>query len=276
MGAPAATLPRALVTGASSGIGAVYAYRLAARGHDLVLVARDTARLTTLAADLHAKHGIDAQVLTADLSQADGVDAVAGRIVEDASIGLLVNNAGVAVFGGFKDQDPAKLDAMLAINITAVTRLAQAAVGAFPGRDHGDGAIINISSVVGLLPEYGAPVYGATKAYVTYLTQALALEAKGSGLKLQAVLPGATRTEIWERSGRDPSTLDPARVMAADELVDAALAGFDAGELVTIPSLPDPADWAAYDTARLALGPNLSHNHPAPRYSSAATAAKAA
>jgi len=142
--------------------------------------------------------------------------------------------------------------------------LANAAAKAFAAR--GSGTIVNVGSVVGLAPEYGSVAYGATKAFVLYLTQGLNNEIGGAGVRLQAVLPGATRTEIWERSGRKVEDLDPARTMDVDELVDAALAGLDKGELVTIPSLLDPAQWDAFQAARLAMAPNLSNAHPAPRY----------
>jgi short-subunit dehydrogenase len=153
---------------------------------------------------------------------------------------------------------------MIQLNIVSVTRLAHAAAKAFAARDRG--AIVNISSVVGLAPELQSVVYGATKAYVTYFTHALRLQLNPN-IQLQAVLPGATRTEIWDRSGSGGADkLDPNMLMEVDDLVDAALAGFAQGELITIPSLPDPADFAAYDAARTKLLPNLSRNRSAARY----------
>ena len=150
------------------------------------------------------------------------------------------------------------------IGATYADRLAHAAAKAFAARDRG--AIVNISSVVGLAPELQMAVYGATKAYVTYFTQTLRLQLSPN-IRLQAVLPGATRTEIWDRSGSGGAeSLDPNMLMEVDDLVNAALAGFDQGELITIPSLPDPADFAAYDGARAKLLPNLSRNAPAARY----------
>jgi uncharacterized protein len=257
-------LGTALVTGASAGIGAVYAQRLAARGYDLILAARDTGRLNARAADLRAFHGVNVEVIGADLTKPADVRALAGRIADDANVTLLVNNAGAAVLGGFVDNTPENIDHLIDLNVTAVAHLANAAAKAFAAR--GRGTIVNVSSVVGLVPEYGGAIYGATKAFVTYLTQAIAHELSGKGVRLQAVLPGATRTEIWERSGRDPADLDPERTMDADELVDAALAGLDAGELITIPSLPDAGDWDAYQAARAVLLPNISKAHPAARY----------
>lgn len=258
------SLGAALVTGASSGIGAVYADRLAARGHDLILAARDETRLDKLAANLRAEHGVAVEVIRADLTDAADVAALEAKIAADPSLALVVNNAGAALMGSFLDNTPEKIDDLIRLNVTAVARLTHAAAKAFVPR--GRGTIVNVSSVVGIAHEYGAAVYGATKAFVTYLTQAVAHETAGTGVRLQAVLPGATRTEIWERSGRRVEDLDPERTMNVDELVDAALAGLDAGELITIPSLPDPADWAGYQAARGVLLPNLSKAHPAARY----------
>jgi short-subunit dehydrogenase len=257
-------LGTALVTGAYAGIGAVYAQRLAARGYDLVLAARDTGRLNAKATELRAAHGVSVEVIGADLTKPADVRALAAKIADDVSVTLLVNNAGAAVLGGFVDNTPENIDHLIDLNVTAVAHLANAAAKAFAAR--GRGTIVNVSSVVGLVPEYGGAIYGATKAFVTYLTQAIAHELSGLGVRLQAVLPGATRTEIWERSGRNPADLDPERTMDADELVDAALAGLDAGELITIPSLPDAADWDAYQAARAVLLPNISKAHPAARY----------
>lgn len=261
----------ALVTGASSGIGAVYADRLAQRGHDLLLAARDTARLEALADRLRSHYGVTVEVVGADLTRRDDLRGLEQRLRDDAAITLLVNNAGAALFGAFADTDPDKLDDLIQLNVTAVTRLAAAAADGFQRR--GWGVIVNIGSVVGLAPEFKSTVYGATKAFVLYLTQSLNEELAGSGVRLQAVLPGATRTEIWDRSGRGIESVSPDILMGVDDLVDAALAGLDQGELVTLPSLPDPADWRALEAARQKLGPNLSRPHPAARYGVGALAA---
>jgi short-subunit dehydrogenase len=254
----------ALITGASAGIGATYADRLARRGHDLILAARDAERLEALAVKLRAETGVAVEVLRADLTDKADVAKVARRLAGDDGIELLINNAGVAPAGTFLTQDADQLGRLIELNVVAVTQLANAAAKAFAAR--GSGTIVNVGSVVGLAPEYGSVAYGATKAFVLYLTQGLNNEIGGAGVRLQAVLPGATRTEIWERSGRKVEDLDPARTMDVDELVDAALAGLDKGELVTIPSLLDPAQWDAFQAARLAMAPNLSNAHPAPRY----------
>ncbi|MNZ38409.1 Bile acid 7-dehydroxylase 2 [compost metagenome] len=152
----------------------------------------------------------------------------------------------------------------MALNIVAVTRLASAAAAQF-GKA-GRGTIINIASVVALAPEMFNAVYSASKAYVLSLTQTLHGELKEKNVQVQAVLPGVTRTEIWERSGLDVTQIDPQMVMEAGEMVDAALAGLDSGEVVSIPSLPDAADWQAFIKARDALRPNLSRSSAAARY----------
>lgn len=263
--------PTALVTGASAGIGAVYADRLARRGHDLVLVARDAARLAEAAARLGAAYGVQVDMLVADLGQADGVAAVEARLRDDAAIGLIVNNAGLGPHGPALGATAAENDAMLRLNVTALHCLTLAASAAFVAR--GGGAIINIASVVALWPEQFNATYVASKAFVLALTQSLQAEIGPRGVRLQAVLPGLTRTEIFERAGVDIAVLDPKMVMEAGDLVDAALAGFDQGELVTIPSLPNAADWQACEAARVRLIPNLSHDRPAARYLTASAAA---
>lgn len=254
----------ALVTGASSGIGATYADRLARRGHDLVLVARDKARLETLAERLAAETGVKVAILPADLSSEAGVRAVVDRIVADTSISLIVNNAGIGPDGPALSSPPDYLDKMVSLNVTAVNTLTVAAANAFKAR--GGGTIVNIASVVSLIPERVHATYAASKAFVLALTQSLAAQTPDSGLRFQAVLPGLTRTEIFERAGVDINGLDPSMVMEVGDMVDAALAGLDQGETVTIPSLPDPAKWDAIGGARAAIGPDLSKNKPAARY----------
>ncbi|MFY0727865.1 SDR family NAD(P)-dependent oxidoreductase [Pseudomonas sp. NFX15] len=254
----------ALVTGASSGIGAVYAERLAARGFDLLLVARDQERLEAAASTLREEHGVHVEVLKADLTQKEDVLKLEQRLRSDSSISLLLNNAGVAADGLLANADMDQLERLIQLNITAVTRLASAAAGSFAKA--GRGTIINIASVVALFPERFNATYSASKAYVLSLTQSLNAELNGTGVKVQAVLPGVTRTEIWERSGIDASQIPADMVMEADEMVDAALSGLDQGELITIPSLPDAADWDAFVAARLVMAPNLSKSKAATRY----------
>lgn len=258
--------PAVLITGASSGIGAVYADRFARRGHDLVLVARDGARLEQLADRLRREAGVQVDVLRADVTHDGDLAAVETRLREDVRIGVLVNNAGATLPGQFLEQSSNDVAGLIALNITALTRLTAAVAPRMAAA--GGGSIINLGSVVGLAPEIGMTVYGATKAFVLYLTQGLNLELGSKGIYAQAVLPAATRTEIWERSGRDVDTLTA--VMTTDELVDAALVGFDRRETVTIPPLPDAGQWTAFDGARKAMLPNFAQAHAAERYRTAA------
>lgn len=254
----------ALITGASSGIGAIYADRLAARGYDLLLVARDRERLDALAARLAARDGVRTEILRADLADSVDLKRVERRLAEDHDITMLVNNAGSAVLGPFIESDIDKSEAMIKLNVIAPTRLAHAAGKRMAGQ--GSGTIINIGSVVAMLAERFAAGYCATKAYMLSLSQTMDAELKGQGVRIQAVLPGTTRTEIWERSGMDVNQLPEHMLMDVEDMVDAALAGLDMGELITIPSLPDMADWERFTAARHALAPNLSLSKPAPRY----------
>lgn len=261
----------ALVTGASSGIGAVYADRLAKRGHGLLLVARDETRLAALADRLRAETGVAVETLKADLNDAADLKGLEARLANDPAIDILVNNAGVAAVTPLIHSDVDQLEAMVRLNVLAATRLAAAAASAFAARK--SGTIVNIASVVGLAPEMLNGVYGASKAYMLALTQSMHHELSPQGVRVQAVLPGATATEIWERAGHSVEALPAEIVMPAGAMVDAALAGLDLGEVVTIPSLPDFGQWEAFEAARKALGPNLSRREPASRYFAAPSAA---
>ncbi|MDE2052099.1 MAG: SDR family oxidoreductase [Gammaproteobacteria bacterium] len=256
--------PTVLITGASAGIGSVYADRFARRGHALVLVARDGARLNALAARLRAESRVDVDVLAADLAEPAGIEAVEARLRDDARIGILVNNAGAAARGGFTDQTPGDVSALVSLNVVSLTRLSRAISPRLA--QAGSGAIINLGSVVGLAPELGMSVYGATKAFVLFLSQGLHAELGPKGVYVQAVLPSVTRTELWERAGLDLNAFPTS--MTADELVDAALVGFDRRETVTIPSLPEIGQWLDLEAARKAMLPNLVQQHAAKRYES--------
>jgi short-subunit dehydrogenase len=256
------TLRAALITGASTGIGATYADRLARRGHDLVLVARDRARLEDNAARLRAEAGVAVDVLQADLTEPAELARVEARLREDARIGLLVNNAGAAAPGGFADPDLDVQDRLIRLNVTAVVRLAGAVVPRLLAE--GGGAVVNIASVLAVAPEIMPGIYAGTKSFVLTFSQALQAELGPRGLYVQAVLPAATRTEIWERSGR--SVDDIVGVMEVGELVDAALVGFDRREAITIPPLPDEGQWEAFQAARRAMLPNFRQEHAAARY----------
>ncbi|MCP2067497.1 SDR family NAD(P)-dependent oxidoreductase [Pseudomonas laurylsulfatiphila] len=251
-----------LITGASTGIGATYAERFAKRGHNLVLVARDKSRLDALSSRLREKYDVSIDLIQADLTQTSDLTTVEARLRDDANIGILVNNAGAAQSGSFVEQSTDSVANLVALNTTALVRLASAIAPRLA--QAGNGAIINIGSVVGLAPEFGMSVYGATKAFVLFLSQGLSLELSPKGVYVQAVLPAATRTEIWERAGIDINTLS--EVMGVDELVDAALVGFDRREPVTIPPLQDAARWDALQAARQGLLSEIRQSVVAERY----------
>lgn len=255
---------KALVTGASSGIGAIYAHRLAKRGFDLILVARNGERLSAIADRLHAETGRKVEVIAADLGAPSDLRRIEHVLKTDEAITLLVNNAG---FGGatpLLDSDVDRMQQMIELNVTALMRLTYAAVPGFVKR--GSGSIINIASIVAIAPEVLNGVYGGTKAFVLAFTQSLKHELADKNVRVQAVLPGATATEFWTVAGVPIEHLPSQIVMSAEDMVDAALVGFDQGELVTIPALEDAGLQKAYEDARQALSPNLSNSVPASRY----------
>ncbi len=254
----------ALITGASTGIGSVYARRLAQRGYDLILVARDRQRLTDLANGITAETGRKAETLAADLTVRADLKRVEERLRSDSSVTALVNNAGFGGVAKLIDSDVEEMDNMIQLNVTALTRLTSAALPGFLARSRG--LIINISSVVALSPELLNGVYSGTKAFVVNLTQSLYNEVKDKGIKVQAVLPGATSTEFWDRAKFPVNNFPGEYVMTAEEMVDASLVGLDQGELITIPALPNLGDWEKFEEARKALGPNLTRQHSAVRY----------
>ncbi|HSV79874.1 MAG TPA: SDR family oxidoreductase [Ramlibacter sp.] len=261
---------KAVVTGASSGIGAVYARRLAERGYDLLLVARDGAKLAAMAANIQAATGRRAEIMTADLTLPAGQRQLEARLASDDAITMLVNNAGVGATAAMVDSDVDSLDAMIQLNVVALTRLTRAIAPRFVAR--GGGIIINIASIVAIAPEVLNGTYGGTKAFVLALTQSLHKELSERGVQVQVVLPGATRTSFWQAAGVPVEHLPQEIVMGAEEMVDAALVGLDRKELVTIPALPDVRDWESFESARRALGPNLSLSKPAARYATESTA----
>jgi short-subunit dehydrogenase len=260
----------ALITGASTGIGAIYADRLAKRGYDLILVARNRERLDTLARRLAGETGRGIEIVTADLSDKADLGRIEKLLCTDTRITMLVNNAGVAAVTPLLDSDVDAMDDMITLNVRALTRLTYAVAPGLVAR--GGGTIINIASIVAVGPEILNGVYGASKAYVLALSQSLHKELAGSNVRIQAVLPGATATDLWAKAGRPVEHLPSEIVMSTNDMVDAALAGLDQGELVTIPSLPDAADWQAYEAARQKLMPNLSRKTPAERYRARAAA----
>lgn len=252
----------ALVTGASSGIGAIYADRLARRGFDLILVARSQVQLDGVAREISDATGRSIQVVAADLTKHDDVRRIETLLQSDGEITVLVSNAGVGAVAPLLQANVDDMETMIELNVTALTRLTYAAVPAFVARGHG--TVINVGSAIA--PEFLNGVYGGTKAFVLAFSLSLFKELADSNVRIQAVLPGATATNFWDVAGGSLDVLPSAMVMEPNELVDAALSGFDQGELVTIPSLPDSADWAAYEAARRKLIPRITLSVPASRY----------
>jgi len=256
----------AVITGASSGIGAVYADRLARRGHDLLLIARSKERLQQLANDIAGRTGRKVEVLAADLSDIADLARVEQVVRDDPRITVLVNNAGVGGVAPLLDSNVEDMSRMIALNVDALMRLTYAIVPGFVRR--GSGTIINIASIVAVGPELLNGVYGGTKAFVLAFSQSLRKELADKGVRVQVVLPGATATDFWSAAGKPVEELPQQIVMSVDDLVDAALAGLDQGEFATLPALPDVEQWNAYEGARQALLPNLSRSAPAGRYGS--------
>lgn len=254
----------ALITGASSGIGAVYAERLAQRGFDLVVVARDIDRLNALSRRLSNDNGIAITPISADLANAADLERVLAKVENEESLTLLVNCAGVGPKGPVLASETESLDRMVHLNVEVLHSLTVAAARTFASR--GKGAIINIASVVALMPERFNPSYVASKAFVLAMTQALSAELEPHGIQIQAVLPGFTRTELFDRAGIDINVIPPEMIMEAADMVDAALAGFDRREVITIPSLEDVRLWDEMERARTSLAPYLSLRHAAARY----------
>lgn len=262
------TMGTAVVTGASSGIGAVYADRLAERGYDLVLVARSADRLADVAKRIGARTGRKVDVLPADLADASDLARVEAFLRETPDVTLLVNNAGLGGALTLLESDIDQMTSLIALNVTALTRLTYAVVPQFVAR--GAGAIINIASIVAINPEVLNGVYGGSKAFVLAFSQNLRHELAGTGVTVQVVLPGATATDFWAIAGRPVEHLPSAIVMRSEDLVDAALVGLDRGEFASIPSLQDGRLFDAYETARQAMLGKLSTAEPAPRYRAAA------
>lgn len=254
----------ALITGASAGIGAVYADRLARQGYDLILVARNQEKLRALANRLTNETGRNVEVVVADLKDKADLLRVEQILRSDASITLLVNNAGVGAVTPLLVSPVDDMEAMITLNITALTRLAYAVAPGFVAR--GSGTVINIASIVAIAPEILNGVYGASKAFVLALSQSMHHELAGKGVRIQAVLPGATATDFWSEAGNPVENLPQEIVMSAEDMVDAALVGLAAGEVVTIPGLHDGAQWERHETQRQVLSGLFGNSKAAARY----------
>jgi len=253
----------ALVTGASTGIGAIYADRLARRGYDLILVARNTERLQEVAGRISDQTGRSVNVMTADLSDSDDLFKVERVLRDNAGITMLVNNAGFGGVTPLLQSDVDRMELMVDLNVTALMRLSYAAAPGFVARRAG--TIINISSIVAIGPEILNGVYGGTKAFVLAFTQSLQHELADKGVRVQTVLPGGTATEFWDIAGFGDYADSPL-VMPAEAMVDASLAGLDLGEVVTIPPLQNGALWDDYESQRRRIARELAHAKPGARY----------
>ncbi|MER6015403.1 SDR family NAD(P)-dependent oxidoreductase [Streptomyces bluensis] len=223
----------ALITGSTAGIGAAFARRLAADGHNLVLVARDTKRLREQATELHDRHGIEAEVLTADLATDDGIESVERRLADRRNpVDLLINNAGFGTKGLYLDVPMADELTMLKVHCEAVLRLTSAAAEGM--RERGRGGVVNVASVAAFVPR---GTYSASKAWVVQFTQGAARDLAGSGVRLMALAPGFVRTEFHERAGLGTDSVPGWMWLDADKLVTAALADLARGKSL---SIPDP------------------------------------
>jgi short-subunit dehydrogenase len=228
--------PLAVVTGASAGIGKVFCEKLAARGYDLLVVARDAARLERLKQELESRHGISVDVFPADLTLDDDVSRLAGVIASSPRVTLLVNNAGFGTRGTLADASPARQEAMLRLHTLTPMRLTQAVLPVLLKNNRG--AIVNVSSVASFLFSAGNVNYCATKAFLTTFTEGLAAELRGTNVRAQALCPGFTRSEFHERMEISVDHLPKWMWMSAEQVVEASLRALERGRpVVCVPGL---------------------------------------
>jgi uncharacterized protein len=256
----------AVVTGASSGIGAVYAERMAERGYDLILIARRRDRLEDIAKRIVVKTSRAVEIVTADLAHAEDLLRVEALLTKRENIDVLINNAGLGALGPTSKVTADALENLIRINILALTRLTHAALPGFLRRN--SGAIINIASIIGVMPTPSGAGYSGSKAYVLNFTRSLQMELAKTNVVVQAVLPGPVRTEFFEASGLTEAPFPNELFMSAAELVDTALQALDQGDLICFPSLEDASFWTAFEDSRTALSRALMKSgRPATRYS---------
>ena len=262
--------PRALVTGASSGIGAAFAERLARDHFDLILVARRRDRLAALAQKLQSEHHVSVEVLAADLAKHTDLLMVENRIAEEANLEMLINNAGFGAYMPFTSLDPNRAEELINVKVLAVTRLTRAALPGMIARKHG--SIINVSSRLAFSGPVTMPTmpkratYAATNAYINAFTQILSEELKDTGVKIQALCPGMIKTEFHLIQGTDPSRLPANLFMEVEDLVNASLKGLELGEVICIPALNDSALLAQLENSQRQMLMSSGKGAPADRY----------
>ena len=257
----------AVVTGASSGIGAVYAERLAARGHSLLLVARRLDRLANTRDRLSSNYRVEVATLVADLERPSDVSDLEARVAAD-DVTFVVNNAGAGGLGRSQDKTADQLERIIQLNITALTRLSHAALTGF--RKRGVGVLVNVGSMMAHAAAESGAAYSGSKAYALNFTQSLQMEYAGSPIRIQLVMPGPIRTEFFSSQGVSESIFPLESYLSPEQLVDAALAGLDAGESVTIPSMLDEQVWIALEAARTEFVKATMSGKVAIRYCAAA------
>lgn len=256
----------AMITGASSGIGVVYAQRLAKRGLNLILVARRQDRLEEIAARIRSESGRLVEIVVADLADAKDLARVEALLSARADIDVLINNAGLGSLGPMAKVSVDALDNLIKINVIALTRLSHAVLPGFVSRNRG--TIVNLASMIAVMPAPAAAAYSGSKAYVLNFARSLQMELAKTKVVVQAVLPGPVRTEFFEASGVKNAPFPDESFMSAEQLVDCALTALDRGELVCFPALEDLSSWTQFEDSRVKLSEALMKSGPpATRYS---------